>query len=205
MSKVFKRTRFVSYGTVLGWLIQSMTTSGATRPGDLDPSFDPGSGVEAGALVVQDDGKLIIGGGFTNYNGTAVANIARLNPDGSLDTSYLGFGGSIGTMQHLADGKLLVGGHFSEFGGLPRDQIAKLNADGSVDHAFVPQGGFKGYYPQIFALAVQTDGKIIAGGTFELTSVTNVNIVRLQADRKSTRLNSSHGYISYAVFCLKKK
>src|SRR2546429_2832736 len=26
-----------------------------------------------------------------------------------------------------------------------------------------------------------------------------------RADRKSTRLNSSHGYISYAVFCLKKK
>src|SRR5687768_17682659 len=26
-----------------------------------------------------------------------------------------------------------------------------------------------------------------------------------QGDRKSTRLNSSHGYISYAVFCLKKK
>src|SRR2546429_7312435 len=29
--------------------------------------------------------------------------------------------------------------------------------------------------------------------------------VRLHTDRKSTRLNSSHGYISYAVFCLKKK
>src|SRR2546429_1469977 len=28
---------------------------------------------------------------------------------------------------------------------------------------------------------------------------------RRQTDRKSTRLNSSHGYISYAVFCLKKK
>src|SRR2546429_9503667 len=28
---------------------------------------------------------------------------------------------------------------------------------------------------------------------------------RCQRDRKSTRLNSSHGYISYAVFCLKKK
>src|SRR2546429_2830150 len=28
---------------------------------------------------------------------------------------------------------------------------------------------------------------------------------RAEADRKSTRLNSSHGYISYAVFCLKKK
>src|SRR2546422_7132302 len=30
-------------------------------------------------------------------------------------------------------------------------------------------------------------------------------LVRMQGDRKSTRLNSSHGYISYAVFCLKKK
>src|SRR5256884_4014583 len=30
-------------------------------------------------------------------------------------------------------------------------------------------------------------------------------VVSLPRDRKSTRLNSSHGYISYAVFCLKKK
>src|SRR5687768_17841626 len=30
-------------------------------------------------------------------------------------------------------------------------------------------------------------------------------MIRITADRKSTRLNSSHGYISYAVFCLKKK
>src|SRR2546429_4735439 len=35
----------------------------------------------------------------------------------------------------------------------------------------------------------------------------NASVVALQSngDRKSTRLNSSHGYISYAVFCLKKK
>src|SRR2546429_878704 len=33
----------------------------------------------------------------------------------------------------------------------------------------------------------------------------NMKCQKLQADRKSTRLNSSHGYISYAVFCLKKK
>src|SRR2546422_6819928 len=30
-------------------------------------------------------------------------------------------------------------------------------------------------------------------------------VMGVEADRKSTRLNSSHGYISYAVFCLKKK
>src|SRR2546422_8317959 len=32
-----------------------------------------------------------------------------------------------------------------------------------------------------------------------------VSVPRFRRDRKSTRLNSSHGYISYAVFCLKKK
>src|SRR5687768_18001654 len=32
-----------------------------------------------------------------------------------------------------------------------------------------------------------------------------VDLAAALADRKSTRLNSSHGYISYAVFCLKKK
>src|SRR2546422_7887921 len=32
-----------------------------------------------------------------------------------------------------------------------------------------------------------------------------VSVIGIATDRKSTRLNSSHGYISYAVFCLKKK
>src|SRR2546429_6586056 len=36
-------------------------------------------------------------------------------------------------------------------------------------------------------------------------SVVGAAISILTRDRKSTRLNSSHGYISYAVFCLKKK
>src|SRR2546429_805269 len=35
--------------------------------------------------------------------------------------------------------------------------------------------------------------------------VSDLGAVRRKRDRKSTRLNSSHGYISYAVFCLKKK
>src|SRR2546422_3462624 len=43
------------------------------------------------------------------------------------------------------------------------------------------------------SVAVQADGRILVGGTAN------------RGDRKSTRLNSSHGYISYAVFCLKKK
>src|SRR2546422_4756143 len=49
--------------------------------------------------------------------------------------------------------------------------------------------------------AIATGGGTL-GGT--LTAVTTAGGVAT-LDRKSTRLNSSHGYISYAVFCLKKK
>src|SRR2546422_6449722 len=45
--------------------------------------------------------------------------------------------------------------------------------------------------------ARQTTGNVLRLGGF-------TRVVEL-LDRKSTRLNSSHGYISYAVFCLKKK
>src|SRR5687768_17774119 len=51
------------------------------------------------------------------------------------------------------------------------------------------------------ALAMSiTSGSIALGGAL-LTPL----LAYAVQDRKSTRLNSSHGYISYAVFCLKKK
>src|SRR5687768_17767889 len=45
----------------------------------------------------------------------------------------------------------------------------------------------------------------LATNTDFATEVTLQPLERYKLDRKSTRLNSSHGYISYAVFCLKKK
>src|SRR2546422_7037084 len=45
----------------------------------------------------------------------------------------------------------------------------------------------------------------VLGGSSQAARHMNVTRDDLKRDRKSTRLNSSHGYISYAVFCLKKK
>src|SRR5256884_1028474 len=50
----------------------------------------------------------------------------------------------------------------------------------------------------------QVDGadNVDRGSNLTLLSFPSIDAI---SDRKSTRLNSSHGYISYAVFCLKKK
>src|SRR4051812_37615349 len=67
--------------------------------GDLDPIFgaNPGPGYPGvistngrGVFrsIIQPDGKIIISGSFTNYNGVPRAGLARVNPDGSLDLSF---------------------------------------------------------------------------------------------------------------------
>ena len=61
------------------------------QSGDNDPTFNPtdlGFGNGDGAndnvytTAIQSDGKIIIGGGFTSYNGTTINRIARLNKIG---------------------------------------------------------------------------------------------------------------------------
>jgi hypothetical protein len=95
--------------------------------GSVDPSFDPGSGVdnpwlpEVASVVVQNDGKILIGGSINSFNGVTRHNIARLNADGSLDQSFdpregpdspLGPDGIVYSMVVQSDRKILVGGQF---------------------------------------------------------------------------------------------
>src|SRR2546429_3621646 len=54
-------------------------------------------------------------------------------------------------------------------------------------------------------LVVPASGVNGMGSRIRLRGVQSLVADRAPLDRKSTRLNSSHGYISYAVFCLKKK
>src|SRR5688572_19061290 len=58
--------------------------------GDVDLSFDPGFGVNGpvNAVVVQPDGKVIIGGEFSLVKGLVRSKVARLNADGSGDPTF---------------------------------------------------------------------------------------------------------------------
>lgn len=160
--------------------------------GLLDTSFSVGSGANGSvnALALQPDGKVIIGGGFTSYNGS-VSNstrIARLNTSGSLDTSFnTGTSGANGFVQGITlytNGtnidKVLVVGSFTNFGGATANRIVRLNADGTRDSTFTPGTGANS---TVAAVSIQPDGKILIGGLFtSINGTPRSRVARLNHD-----------------------
>ncbi len=144
-----------------------------------DDGFNPNANNHVNALVVQADGRIVVGGEFTTMGGQPRSRIARLNPDGTLDTAFNpAANGVVRSLALQADGKILVGGEFSTMGGQPRSRIARLNADGSLDTTFNPEANYS-----VNALAVQADGRILVGGDFTtLNGVTRNFIGRLNAN-----------------------
>lgn len=142
--------------------------------GSVDDSFNPGAGLGAAdsvwALAMQPDGaggqKAIVGGDFNSIGGQPYSNIARLNADGSVDTTFASGSGANGSVYAVAvqpNGRILVAGDFSTFNERPFNRVVRLNLDGSVDDTFNPGSGPDG---PVMALALQTDGKPMIGGWF---------------------------------------
>src|SRR5881275_1728840 len=135
--------------------------------GSLDTTFDPGTGAdgEITAAVLQPDGRIVVAGRFTSFNGFTHHGICRLNANGSVDQTF-GLGSGINTALALAlqtDGRIIVGGQFSNVDLTPRFNLARLNNDGSVDLNFDPVNGPSG---DVNAIVIQPDGRIVIGGTF---------------------------------------
>ena len=168
-----------------------MNTARLNTDGSVDLSFAANvegmvlSPTPVGCLSVQSDGKILIGGGFTLVNGLGRGRIARLNPNGSLDDSFLhGLAGAddeVLCMALQSNGKILVGGYFTSINGVTRNRLARLNADGSLDAGFL--NGLAGPDDVVVGLAVQPDGKILVGGYFTLVNgVTRNRVARLNLD-----------------------
>ncbi|HST51127.1 MAG TPA: Calx-beta domain-containing protein, partial [Pyrinomonadaceae bacterium] len=153
--------------------------------GSTDTSFNTGTGANAivNTVVLQPDGKVLIGGYFTFVNQTSHNFFARLNSNGSLDTSFNTGTGANNTVWALAlqpDGKILVGGDFSSVDGVARNGLARVNADGSLDTTFDAALGLS---QTVHAILIQPDGRILIGGSFSrVNGTTRNNIARLNAD-----------------------
>jgi uncharacterized delta-60 repeat protein len=208
----------------------------------LDESFDAGPTFVSGnvytspfyAVAVQPNGQIVVGGTFGDGSPGSPLNLARLHPNGALDTSFMPpelllpvfslallpdgkilvggefwepavnlirvhtngawdetFSANIGPVHAdpivdallvQPDGRILIGGrNFREAGGLERHRIARLHADGAVDEAFAPVSGPS--FNAVYALALQPDGKILAGGSFlQYDGVPTPGLARLHND-----------------------
>jgi uncharacterized delta-60 repeat protein len=172
----------------LGRLTSSGALDTAFNP-SLTNSFSGGGGVSA--LVVQPDGKILVGGNFTSLGGQARTNLGRLNADGNLDTTFNCSAGRIPKssadyvtcLALQADGKIIVGGHFDALNGQARTNLGRLNPDGSVDAGFNPAANNPVLNADVRSVVVQPDGKIIVAGFFTtLGGQARTNIGRLNAN-----------------------
>jgi uncharacterized delta-60 repeat protein len=181
---------FTNFGSVGTGTLQRRFIARLNSDGGLDTSFNPGANNTTEAVLVQVDGKIVVGGHFTGLGGgtgTTTRNfIGRVNPDGSVDSGFNpGADFFVSALALQSDGAILVGGLFNNLGGggtgtTPRSHIGRLKPDGSVDTNFDP--GSSGL-PHVFA--IQFDRKIIVGGAFAQLgdlAFSRANIARLYPD-----------------------
>ncbi|MCB1237320.1 MAG: hypothetical protein KDM91_19810, partial [Verrucomicrobiae bacterium] len=150
-------------------------------------------------VAIQPDGKVVVTGAFTQVAGVNRLGIARLNRDGTLDTTFLAtpipgtntFQGEAVALQ--PDGQILVAGliysaNQAIFPGFFTSGLWRLNSDGTYDTSFNPGTGahlstLPGTVTRLYDVAVQPDGKILACGTFTAFNQIDANrFVRLNSD-----------------------
>lgn len=166
----------------------TLTIARLNPNGALDATFNAsigGNPVGLDCLAVQPDGKILVGGRFTELNGNPCVNLGRLNSDGSFDADFDpgAQGYSITTLALQADGKILVGGWFTSLGGQPRANLARLNGNGTLDTSFTASAD-----NAVLSLAIQPDGKILVGGAFtNLCGVARSCLGRLNNTESATQ------------------
>ncbi|MCB0381028.1 MAG: delta-60 repeat domain-containing protein, partial [Flavobacteriales bacterium] len=157
--------------------------------GSVDNGFNIGTGPQSSdvySISIQQDGKIILTGGFNFFNGTPVGYIVRLNYDGSIDPFFNTNGADafITASKVLPNGKILLGGYFVFYDNTNNveKRLVCLNSDGTID--FIFNTGYKVDGLYISSINTQTDGKIIIGGNFTSYDGTlTPNIARLNAYR----------------------
>lgn len=127
--------------------------------------------------AIQNDHKILVGGQVSTSSSSKFS-VARYNQDGTLDLSFGNDGIAIAdgtgddhgrTFCLQADGKLLVGG-YSVFIDIFTFEfsVLRFNSDGSVDASFGTDGlahiNNLGHHNELFSIAMQADGNIVAAG-----------------------------------------
>jgi uncharacterized delta-60 repeat protein len=185
---LFGKTKVANSG---GKLLPAQNVTRLNSGGDIDPTFNAGGQGANGyvtCILPEANGSIVIGGLFDHYNKKTRNHIARLNIDGTLDTTFssaltindsvLSLADQLDPATGLPNGQILAVGLFNGVDKTSTTKIARINSDGSLDTSFNPS-----IDTRVLAVAVQPDGKIIIGGDFQLINGQAVNnIARLNFD-----------------------
>jgi len=177
-----------------GTIGNSIVLTGYNKTFNINGVDSSKFGNTVNAIYEQTDKKVVVGGSFVNYAGTSGRNrLLRLNSDGTLDTTFCTnavdgskFNNTILAISVQTDNKILVGGAFINYAGTSgRSSLIRLNSDGTLDTAFCTNAvDSTKFNNTVFAIDIQTDGKILVGGHFTTYAGTSGrdSLIRLNSD-----------------------
>jgi uncharacterized delta-60 repeat protein len=176
--------------------------------GTIDSTFNSGNGTFSNPVYsfsIQSDGKYLIGGNFSQYSGSTITRIARINTNGTLDTTF-NVGAGLNSFSYSttvqSDGKVIVVGSFTTYSGSSANNIIRLNTDGTRDTSFDIGTGFNAFAMETF-IEPNTQKIIITGNftSYNGSSTNSTRIIRLNPNGTrdtsfvtGTGLNASSGF-----------
>ena len=167
--------QFENFNNVSHLHIVRLDSTGAVVP---DSTFDTSLSFDNTVLSLDAqqvsgvrNGQILVAGLFSNVSGKTYNKLARINADGSVDTSFNpNFDDRTTIVKSQPDGKILVGGDFSNVNGTEAKHFVRLNYDGSIDTTFnirvtgMPSGFADP--PAVYVIQLLADGSMYLGGNF---------------------------------------
>jgi uncharacterized delta-60 repeat protein len=168
--KILVAGSFVTYNAVSANRIIRLNPDGSR-----DTTFSIGTGFSSTVrtLKIQPDGKILAGGDFTSYNGTASNRIIRLESNGSIDTTFsigTGFTSTVFDIELDSSGNVFACGDFTSYNGTTRNRLVRLSSTGIVDTSLVVGTGFNFRTRKVL---VNSDGSMYVLGNFSTYKSTN--------------------------------
>jgi uncharacterized delta-60 repeat protein len=177
------------------------------QDGGLDVTFSIGSGFNGAvnAIKIQPDGKILVGGKFTTYQGMSHRGLIRLLSNGSVDNTFnIGSGFESGDVRAIAlgaDGSIVVGGNFQRFNGETQPLALKLNNNGTKRNGSIFNIDTES---EVNDIVYFSNGSFVLGGIFDYQSADGDYFARslisldqnFEVDRQfKASINSSYNHV----------
>lgn len=173
-------------GITVGRLV--LLNSDGTQDTTFTTNIGSGPDSNVWSIGLQSDGKIVISGPFTTFNGSSVGYIARLSTTGVLDTTFRtnngsGANNSITGVGIQSTDEIVITGNFTSFNGTSIVRVAKLNANGGLNSTFTSNIGTGATANEVSACLIQPDDSIVLSGRFlVLNGTTSKGLARLSKD-----------------------